>query len=92
MLRTASLAGKGRLLQVETKDGNNVPAEGVEYSYTLTTSSLVGDKTTSTSGSAEIDGGTNVDYVGFGTPNDLLSYQAVVEIDGEVVRTEVMFG
>ena len=86
-----SLAGKV-VLQVETKDGNNVPAEGVEYSYTLTTSSLVGDKTTSTSGSAEIDGGTNVDYVGFGTPNDLLSYQAVVEIDGEVVRTEVMFG
>ena len=80
------------VLQVETKDGSNVAAEGVEYSYVLTTSSLVGEKTTTTDGNAKIDGNESVDYVGFGTPNDLLSYQAVVEIDGEVLTTNVLFG
>ena len=58
----------------------------------LTTSSLVGEKTTTTDGNAKIDGNESVDYVGFGTPNDLLSYQAVVEIDGEVLTTNVLFG
>ena len=90
-LRLGAADGKVTLC-VSTKDGNAVTGEDVEYSYVMTSSSLIADYNTKVSGDSKIAVGSADDYVKFGTPNDMLSYQAVVEIDGEVLTTNVLFG
>ena len=79
-------------LCVSTKDGTPVSGKDVEYTYVMTSSSLISDFNTKDSGSSKIVNSSATDYVKFGTPNSMLSYQAVVEIDGEVLTTNVLFG
>ena len=78
-------------LVVKTKDGKNV-SEDVEYTYTMTSSSLISDSKTSVSGEGKIASGSNEGYVKFGTPNQMLKYQAVVTIGNDTIETNVLFG
>ena len=86
------VGGDGKVtLRVNTKDGKSVPAD-VEFKYTMTSSSLISDSKTSVSGEGKIASGSNEGYVKFGTPNQMLKYQAVVTIGNDTIETNVLFG
>ena len=86
------VGGDGKVtLRVNTKDGSNVPAD-VEFKYTMTSSSLISDSKTSVSGEGKIASGSNEGYIKFGTPNQMLKYQAVVTIGNDTIETNVLFG
>ena len=78
-------------LVVKTKDGKTV-SEDVEYTYTMTSSSLISDSKTSVSGEGKIATSEATSYVKFGTPNQMLKYQAVVTIGNDTIETNVLFG
>lgn len=86
------VGGDGKVtLRVNTKDGKPVPAD-VEFKYTMTSSSLISDSKTSVSGEGKIASSSNEGYVKFGTPNQMLKYQAVVTIGNDTIETNVLFG
>lgn len=76
---------------MKTKNGETV-SEDVEYTYTMTSSSLISDSKTSVSGEGKIATSEATSYVKFGTPNQMLKYQAVVTIGNDTIETNVLFG
>ena len=78
-------------LTVSTKD-NSVVAAPVSFDVTVTSASLISDKTTSIETTGAIATGTNTVTLSLGKTNSMLSYQATVEIGNDTIVTGVVFG